>query len=96
MANQVSRKTRSIALSRQRMRAYAWAFACAALLVVLATVTALRQSGQALTRQVEVLDCHFDGEAAHTHTADCYENGELVCNLLRYLCNNAIFRHVKI
>ncbi len=52
-------------------------FLCLAVVVTFGTVTALKLYGQAMTHQVEVLDCQYK---VHEHTEECYdrdENGNL-------------------
>lgn len=48
-------------------------FLCLAVIVTFGTVTALKLYGQAMTHQVEVLDCQYE---VHEHTDDCYEKDE--------------------
>lgn len=58
------------------------AFAMVAIAVSLSVAYTLRQGGLAFTREVQVLDCSYDGEAVHTHDAYCYdEDGNLVCTM---------------
>lgn len=63
-------------------------FLCLAVVVTFGTVTALKLYGQAMTHQVEVLDCQYK---VHEHTEECYdrdENGNLgtepVCGYALY------------
>ena len=56
-------------------------FLCLAVVIAAGTVALLTRPGVAMTRTETILDCRFDGVAAHTHTEDCYENGVLVCPL---------------
>ena len=63
-------------------------FLCLAMVVTFGTVTALKLYGQAMTHQVEVLDCQYK---VHEHTEECYdrdENGNLgtepVCGYALY------------
>ena len=57
-------------------------FAIVSVVLSLSVAYVLRQGGRAYTREVQVLDCTFDGEAAHIHDEYCYdEYGDLVCTM---------------
>ena len=56
-------------------------FLCLALVISTATTALLTRPGVAMTHTERVLSCPFEGEAAHTHTEDCYQDGVLVCTL---------------
>ena len=50
--------------------------------VVLWTIHTIMRPAAAMVHQEEVLDCHYDGDGAHVHNADCYDSGtNLVCPL---------------
>ena len=53
-------------------------------MVLVAVIVAmeLRQYGVTMTREETILDCHYTGDGAHKHNADCYDRGgNLVCPL---------------
>ena len=55
---------------------------CLSLMVGAGTLAVLHLTGIAMTHESKVLECHFTGEAAHTHNDDCYDgDGNLVCPL---------------
>ena len=57
-------------------------FAIVSVVLSLSVAYALRQGGLAFTREVQVLDCTYEGEAAHIHDEYCYdEYGDLVCTM---------------
>ncbi len=57
----------------KQYRRQAVVFLCLAVIVTFGTVTALKLYGQAMTHQVEVLDCQY---AVHEHTEECYDRDE--------------------
>ena len=77
--NRVARLMRT----RKRTASYTRALVFTACLIAMCTALVLRMRGIALVRTEKVLDCHYAGEAAHTHDASCYDaQGYLVCPLV--------------
>ena len=79
-----AKRTSRMLHNQKARRRILTAFSCLSVLVALVVARALTFRANSLTATVEaaVLDCKFEGEAAHTHTADCYDaEGELVCPL---------------
>lgn len=61
---------------------YLVAFVFAAILVAFGVEIILSVDGIAATHTEQVLDCHFSGDAAHSHDESCYDAaGNLVCPL---------------
>ena len=82
MAGTTRSKAAEMLRSHKRAIHFLSALACAAVFVVIGVSLLLRQQGVAMAHEVTVLDCHYAGNAAHTHNADCYdEDGTLVCPL---------------
>ena len=64
-----------------RMR-YLEVFALVAVLLALNVGLMLAQTGYTKDAPHTVLDCHYNGNGAHTHNSDCYDaSGTLVCPL---------------
>ena len=67
---------------RKRREDYLALLSCLALVVCVATIITVMQRASALNHTETVLDCHYEGDAAHVHTTDCYDkSGTLVCPL---------------
>ncbi len=82
MPTQVRRQIARLLSDKRHRHEYLAALALLALVVTVGVASILTQQGHAATKEVQVLDCHFDGIAAHTHDASCYdEDGNLVCPL---------------
>lgn len=82
MAQTTREKAASLLLSHKRYVRYLVVLACTAAVVILGVALSLRQSGQAATYEVTILDCQYAGNGAHTHNDDCYDaDGNLVCPL---------------
>ena len=75
--------TQASAYLREHKEYHRWValFLCLALVISTATTALLTRPGVAMTHTERVLSCPFEGEAAHTHTEDCYQDGVLVCTL---------------
>ena len=82
MAQTTREKAANLLLSHKRYVRYLVVLACTAAVVILGVALSLRQSGQAATYEVTILDCQYAGNGAHTHNDDCYDaDGNLVCPL---------------
>ncbi len=69
-------------LSARSNERYLLLLACLSVVVALGVASMLTTRGISMVRQEMVLDCHYDGNGAHTHNADCYDaDGNLVCPL---------------
>lgn len=82
MAQPVRQHIAALLLSARRYRRYVALLALGALVVGLCVGSGLVQMAAAMSHTEKVLDCHYAGNGAHTHNADCYDaNGNLVCPL---------------
>ena len=82
MPTQVRRQIARLLKDKRHRNEYLTALAMLALVVTLGVAAVLTQQGHAATQEVQVLDCKFDGIAAHTHDDSCFdEDGNLVCPL---------------
>ena len=82
MANTVRERVSSRIDSAKVREHYLALLACIALIVAGGVALIVRQRGFAMTHQETILDCHYEGVAAHTHTSDCYDkSGTLICPL---------------
>lgn len=71
-----------LVLSTRSNERYLLLLACLSVVVALGVASMLTTRGISMVRQEMVLDCHYDGNGAHTHNADCYDaDGNLVCPL---------------
>ena len=82
MASSVKQRIADLRLSSIRQERYLALLACVAVLVATFTVYTIMRRAIAMNHVETVLDCHYDGNGAHTHNADCYDGGaNLVCPL---------------
>ena len=82
MANTVRTHLTKLLESKKLRENYLAVFVCVALVVATSVALLVKRYGLAASHQETVLDCHYDGNAAHTHNADCYDaDGNLVCPL---------------
>ena len=66
MPTQVRRQIARLLSNKRHRHEYLAALALLALVVTVGVASILTQQGHAATKEVQVLDCHFDGIAAHT------------------------------
>lgn len=82
MASTTKSKMSELLRSHNRYVKFLIALTCVAVGVGLGVFISMRQTGVAKVHEVRVLECPYEGLAAHTHNADCYdEEGNLVCQL---------------
>ena len=81
MENRTRNRAFGMLLSAKRHTRYVGILACLALVVAFGVTMGLRRNGRAATITETVLDCHAAAGVAHTHNADCYVGGDLVCPL---------------
>ena len=80
--NGVKARLRSMIASRRYGMWLVAAISCCAALVVAGVTMRFSMDAAAMNTPVLVLDCHFSGNAAHTHVDACYDaDGNLVCPL---------------
>ena len=69
-------------LSREKHDQFLAALSVMMVIVALFVFHSVMRQGITLTHKETVLDCHYVGEGAHKHSADCYDKGaNLVCPL---------------
>lgn len=82
MAETTRSRMSELLRSHNRYVKFLIALSCVAVGVGLGVFISMRQTGVAKVHEVRVLECPYEGIAAHTHNADCYdEEGNLVCPL---------------
>ncbi len=82
MPTKVRKKIARLLKDEKRRNQYLAALALLAVTVAMSVASVLTQEGHASITTQQVLDCRFDGIAAHTHDDSCYdEYGNLVCPL---------------
>ena len=82
MEGSIFARIRELLMSRDRRRRLYQYVAMLGTIVALLVIHALIRRGMAMTHQTVVLDCHYSGDGAHVHNADCYDaGGNLVCPL---------------
>ena len=81
MAGNIRGHIAGLLQTSKRHTRYVGILALLAVVVALGVTMGLRRNGRAATVEQTVLDCHAAAGVAHTHNADCYVGGDLVCPL---------------
>ena len=81
MAGNIRGHIAGLLQTSKRHSRYVGVLALLAVVVALGVTMGLRRNGRAATVEQTVLDCHAAAGVAHTHNADCYVGGDLVCPL---------------
>ena len=81
MAGNIRGHIAGLLRTSKRHSRYVGVLALLAVVVALGVTMGLRRNGRAATVTETVLDCHAAAGVAHTHNADCYDGGDLVCPL---------------
>ena len=82
MASKVRDRISDLLRSAERHERYLALMAALSLVMVVCVASVLMRSAQAMTHKEQVLDCHYNGNGAHTHNMDCYDKSmNLVCPL---------------
>ena len=81
MAGNIRGHIAGLLRTSKRHTRYVGVLALLAVVVALGVTMGLRRNGRAATVERTVLDCHAAAGVAHTHNADCYVGGDLVCPL---------------
>jgi hypothetical protein len=81
MAGNIRGHIAGLLRTSKRHSRYVGVLALLAVVVALGVTMGLRRNGRAATVEQTVLDCHAAAGVAHTHNADCYVGGDLVCPL---------------
>ena len=81
MAGNIRGHIAGLLQTSKRHTRYVGILALLAVVVAFGVTMGLRRNGRAATITETVLDCHAAAGVAHTHNADCYDGGDLVCPL---------------